>query len=88
MREERTVESLRTVRPVHWSWTAPLHIVGGALDPLTSAHINLAKYRGYYCNVSVAAPLVLLSASLRGVDESSAPWETASLISFIDESPG
>lgn len=29
--------------------------------PLTSAHINLAKYRGYYCNVRRAAPLVLLS---------------------------
>lgn len=60
---------------------APLHILRRALDPLTSAHINLAKYWGYYCNVSVAAPLVLLS-HLCGVDESSAPWETASLISF------
>lgn len=42
----KAVDSLRTARPVHRSWTAPLHIVRGALDPLTSAHINLAKYRG------------------------------------------
>lgn len=59
--ERKAVEFLRTLHPVRLSWTAPLHILRGALDPLSPTHINLAKYRGYYCNVSVATPLVLLS---------------------------
>lgn len=69
----------------------PLLIVGGTLDPLTSARINLAKYAGYYCDVSIAAPPSSPSSpftSLGGVDESRAPWETASLISLTNESPG
>lgn len=67
---------------------ASLHILRRALDPLTPAHINLAKYRGYYCNVSVAAPLVLFSRL-------SAGWMKAWLLGkqplsfpFTNESPG
>lgn len=48
-------------------------MVGGALDPLTPAHINLAKYRGHYSDVSVAAALVLLS-------HLSAGWMKAQLL--------
>lgn len=50
----------------------------------TSAHVNLAKYREFDCNVSIAAPLVLLSRLSVG-------WMKAwllgkqSLISFSEE---
>lgn len=32
---------------VFWSQAASLLIAGGALDPMTSAHINLDKFAGY-----------------------------------------
>lgn len=32
---------------VFWSPATSLPIAGGALDPLTSAHINLDKFAGY-----------------------------------------
>lgn len=60
------VKSLRTFGLVGWSWTAPLHIIRGALDPLTPTHINLAKYRGYYCNVSEQLLLFSFHISLQG----------------------
>lgn len=51
---------------VFWSPAASLLIADGALDPLTSAQINLDKFSGYYCRGSEAASLLLLSFSQRG----------------------
>lgn len=42
----------------------------------TSAHVNLNKYRALDCSVSSLRSLPF--TSLRGEDESSAPWETVS----------
>lgn len=63
--ERKAPHSLRTVRPVHWFWTATLHMVREALDPLTSAHINLAKYGGITA-MSAYSSLVPFHISLRG----------------------
>lgn len=51
---------------VSWSPATCLLIAGGALDPLTSARINLDKFSGYYCRGSEAASLLLLSFSQWG----------------------
>lgn len=64
--------------------TPPLLLCLWGFRP-ASAHVNLAKYREFDCNVSIAAPLVLLSRLSVG-------WMKAwllgkqSLVSFPDES--
>lgn len=64
--------------------TPPLLLCLWGFRP-ASAHVNLAKYREFDCNVSIAAPLVLLSRLSVG-------WMKAwllgkqSLVSFTDES--
>lgn len=84
----RTLFIARELFPVHRSGTPPLLIVRRALDPLISAHINLVKYIGYYCNVCRAAPLLLFSHLSAGWMKAQLLGKQPSLISFTDEFPG